>query len=165
MQNAVGGMQSVLVLGGASDLATASVEALAARGCTRVVLAARHPESLDEVEQRSRAAGVKDVRRLTFDAGEFTTHDDVVRDAFADGDIDLVLVAFGVLGRQSDFDGAPDDAVAAAEVNYVGAVSAMMRIVPRFRAQDHGTFVVLSSVAGERVRADNYVYGSTKAGL
>jgi decaprenylphospho-beta-D-erythro-pentofuranosid-2-ulose 2-reductase len=165
MQNAVGGVQSVLVLGGGSDLATATVEALAARGCTRVALAARHPESLDEVEGRIRAAGVNEVRRLSFDAAEPTTHDDVVRDAFSADDIDLVLVAFGVLGRQADFDESPDDAVAVAEVNYVGALSVMMRIVPRFRAQGHGTFVVLSSVAGERVRADSYVYGSTKAGL
>lgn len=165
MRNAVGGVQSVLVLGGTSDIAIATVEALAARGCSRVLLAARETARLDDAEARARAAGARDVERLAFDAGAPDTHDRVVDSAFAGGDIDLVLLAFGVLGTQEAFDAAPDEAVAAVEVNYVGGVSLLMRIVPRLRAQGHGTIAVLSSVAGERVRAANHVYGSSKAGL
>ena len=58
-----------------------------------------------------------------------------------------------------------DHAVAAAEVNYVGAVSAGLRLADRVRRQGHGTIVVLSSVAGVRPRSSNFVYGSTKAAL
>ena len=87
---------------------------------------------------------------------------DAVFDA---GDIDLVLLAFGVLGDQADFDAHPERAVEAAAVNYVGAVSAGLVVADRFRHQGHGTLVVLSSVAGERARRTNFVYGSTKAGL
>src|SRR5829696_4317858 len=165
MRNAVGGVQSVLVLGGGSDIATATVEALAVRGCTRVVLAARKPDRLDEVEARARAAGATEVERLAFDAGATETHQALVDAAFAGGDIDLVLVAFGVLGAQDAFDANPDEAVAAVETNYVGGVSILLRIVPCLRAQGHGTIAVLSSVAAERVRAANHVYGSSKAGL
>jgi decaprenylphospho-beta-D-erythro-pentofuranosid-2-ulose 2-reductase len=165
MRNAVGAVQSVLVLGGGSEIAAATVEALAARGCTRVLLAARQPDHLDDVDRRVRSAGATDVERLEFDAGDPSTHDALVQKAFAGGDIDLVLVAFGVLGHQSEFDAAPDEAVAAVEVNYVGAVSLLLRIAPHLRRQGHGTIVVLSSVAGERVRAANFVYGSSKAGL
>ena len=80
-------------------------------------------------------------------------------------DLDLVLLAFGTLGDQADFDADPELAVAAAQTNYVGAVSAGLIVADRFRRQGHGTLVVLSSVAGERARRTNYVYGSTKAGL
>ncbi len=59
----------------------------------------------------------------------------------------------------------PEQAVEAAEVNYVGAVSAGLIVADRFRRQGHGTLVVLSSVAAERARRTNFVYGSTKAGL
>jgi decaprenylphospho-beta-D-erythro-pentofuranosid-2-ulose 2-reductase len=52
-----------------------------------------------------------------------------------------------------------------AAVNYVGGVSAGLAAARRLRAQGHGTLVVLSSVAGERVRKANYIYGSSKAGL
>jgi decaprenylphospho-beta-D-erythro-pentofuranosid-2-ulose 2-reductase len=165
MKNAVGGVQSVLVLGGASDIAAATVEALARRGCTRVLLAARDVGGLDSVEERARAAGATTVERFAFDAGDAGTHQPLVDAAFGGGDVDLVLLAFGVLGSQDEFDASPEAAVAAVEVNYVGAVSLLVRIVPRLRAQGHGTIVVLSSVAGERVRAANHLYGSTKAGL
>jgi len=49
--------------------------------------------------------------------------------------------------------------------NYLGAVSVLLHVVPRLREQGHGRIVVLSSVAGERGRRKNFVYGSTKAGL
>ena len=76
-----------------------------------------------------------------------------------------MVLAFGVLGDQAAFDADPMLAVAAARTNYVGAVSAGLVTAERLRRQGHGTLVVLSSVAGERVRKANFVYGSTKAGL
>ena len=82
--------------------------------------------------------------------------------ADAHGDLDVVIQAFGQLGDDS----ANDDPVAAAalaEVNYVGAVSSGLAVARQLRAQGHGTLVVLSSVAGVRTRASNFVYGSTKA--
>ncbi len=76
-----------------------------------------------------------------------------------------MLLAFGVLGDQDDFDAFPEHAVEAARTNYVGAISASLIVADRFRRQGHGTLVVLSSVAAERSRKTTYVYGSTKAGL
>jgi decaprenylphospho-beta-D-erythro-pentofuranosid-2-ulose 2-reductase len=81
------------------------------------------------------------------------------------GDIDLVIVAFGVLGDQLVFDADPEAAAEAARANYVGGVSSCLAVAGRIRQQGHGTIVVLSSVAGVRARKSNYVYGSTKAGL
>jgi decaprenylphospho-beta-D-erythro-pentofuranosid-2-ulose 2-reductase len=81
------------------------------------------------------------------------------------GDVDLVLVAFGELGDQAALETDPAAAARLAQVNYVGAVSVGLAVAARMRAQGHGTLVALSSVAAERPRRSNFVYGSSKAGL
>jgi decaprenylphospho-beta-D-erythro-pentofuranosid-2-ulose 2-reductase len=81
------------------------------------------------------------------------------------GDIDVAVVAFGQLGAQREFEDDPEAAADLVRVNYVGAVSVGLALARRMRAQGHGHLVVISSVAGERARAANFVYGSSKAGL
>jgi decaprenylphospho-beta-D-erythro-pentofuranosid-2-ulose 2-reductase len=154
------------VLGGGSDIAEATTLELVRRGCRRVVLAARDLASLSSTVRTLREAGADDIYSVHFDARETTRHDEVIREA-ADliGDIDLALVAFGVLGDPAAFDDDPQAAVEAAETNYVGGLSVCLHLARRMRVQGHGTIVVLSSVAGERVRKSNPVYGSSKAGL
>lgn len=162
-------MQSVLVLGGGSDIAMAIVRELVARRTRRVVLAGRHPEAMEAGAAELRAAGA-DVDVMTFDATAVATHAEFIESAFADsafaaGDVDLVIVAFGVLGDQ---DRDERDAAAAVDVltaNFTGAASVGVLAAERLRAQGHGTIVLLSSVAGERVRRANFVYGSAKAGV
>ncbi|GGM68940.1 hypothetical protein GCM10012275_44250 [Longimycelium tulufanense] len=85
--------------------------------------------------------------------------------AFAHGDIDLAVVAFGVLGDQERAWQDVQVARELAEVNYVAPVSLGVLLAERMRAQGHGSIVALSSVAGERVRRSNFVYGSGKAGM
>ncbi len=104
------------------------------------------------------------VRALDFDATRPDEHEAVVAEAFADGDVDVVLLAFGVLPDAATA-AAPDAAAAVVTTNFTGAVSALTASAARLRAQGHGTMVVLSSVAGERPRRSNYLYGATKAGL
>jgi decaprenylphospho-beta-D-erythro-pentofuranosid-2-ulose 2-reductase len=166
MRNAVGGVQSALVLGGGSDIAQATAFRLVERGCRTVILAARRPDDLDAVAARLKEAGASTVETVPFDAADTDTHPAMIDELFArHGDIDLVLVAFGVLGDQDEFDDDIAAAVAAVEVNYVGGVSTGLATVKRMKEQGHGVLVYLSSVAGERVRQSNLVYGSSKAGL
>lgn len=166
MEDALGGVQSVLVLGGGSEIAIATLRRLVADRTRTVLLAARAPEALDATADDLRARGATTVETMAFDAADTASHEAFVERVFdRDTDIDLVLVAFGVLGDQAE---AERDGMAAAEiasVNYVGVVSVTMPIVARLRAQGHGTIVALSSVAGERVRQSNFVYGSSKAGM
>lgn len=84
---------------------------------------------------------------------------------FAEGDIDMVLLAFGLLGDQARDESAPLSAVRVAQTNYTGAVSAGLICAKALQGQGHGSLVVLSSVAGERARRANFIYGSSKAGL
>lgn len=166
MRDALGAPESVLVLGGGSDIARATLRALAAGRTRRVVLAGREPAALAPVADELASAGVAEVDVVAFDALETDRHEQVIDEIWAaHGDLDLVLLAFGVLGDQDRFDADPAAAARCAVANYAGAVSSGLAVASHLRRQGHGTLVVLSSVAGERVRADNVVYGSTKAGL
>ncbi len=166
MRDALGAVQSVLVLGGGSDIATATCEALVARRCRTVVLAGRDEAKLAGVADRLRSAGATTVDVVAFDATEPDTHQAVIDQIFDDhADLDVVVLAFGLLGDQAELEADPGAAAELATTNYVGAVSSGLAVARRLERQGHGTLVVLSSVAGERVRAENFVYGSTKAGL
>jgi decaprenylphospho-beta-D-erythro-pentofuranosid-2-ulose 2-reductase len=165
MKDALGAVQSVLVLGGGSDIALATCRVLAERRRARVVLAARKPEALDDAAASVRAAGASEVSVIAFDATDFASHEAFVRDAFDRfGDFDVVIVAFGVLGDQAaaQTDGA--SAVDIVQTNFTGVVSISVPLAVRMEQQGHGSLVLLSSVAGERARRANFVYGSSKAG-
>ena len=164
MRDGTGEVQSVLVLGGTSEIAEAIVERLVAGRCRRVVLAGRPSERLDATAARFAGPDVA-VEVVAFDAAATDSHEKVLGEVFDAGDIDVVVLAFGVLGDQDAFEHDPAAAVEAVTVNYTGGVSSGLVVAERLRAQGHGTLVVLSSVAGVRGRRDNFVYGSTKAGL
>jgi decaprenylphospho-beta-D-erythro-pentofuranosid-2-ulose 2-reductase len=166
MRNALGGVQSVLVLGGGSDIAAATLRKLVADRCRTVVLAVRDPSSVADLVTELEAAGASKVETIAFDARDTASHGAVIAEAFSShGDIDLVFSAFGVLGDQDTFDSDPAGAADAVVVNFAGQVSALTACASAMKAQGHGLIVVMSSVAGERVRKDNAVYGATKAGL
>lgn len=166
MKDALGAVQTVLVLGGTSEIALATVRRLARDRCRRVVLAVRDPQAAAPVAEALRADGLDEVHLIAFDARDPQGHAAVIDEAVALlGDLDLVLSAFGVLGDQAAFDADPATAAEAVSVNLAGAVSSGLAAANRLREQGHGTLVVISSVAGERVRAENLVYGATKAGL
>ena len=165
MQNAFGEPQSILLLGGTSDIGLAIVRKLVSPTCRHVVLACRTPGAAEPAIEALRRDGMT-VTAVPFDARNPSTHAALVDDVVADvGDIDVVIVAFGVLGDQATFDHDPVAAAEAVAVNYVGAVSVGLAVAEQFRKQGHGQLIVLSSVAGERVRKSNFVYGSSKAGV
>ena len=164
MQDAVGAVQSVLVLGGTSDIGLAIARRLAAPRRATVVLAGRHQTALDAAADQLRdTAG--EVSTADFDADDVDSHDAFFAKTLADRDFDVVVLAVGVLGDQA---AAEADVRVAADVlrtNFLGSASAALCAGQQLRRQGHGTLVVLSSVAGERVRRSNFVYGASKAGL
>lgn len=164
MIDAVGSPQSLLVLGGTSEIGLAVAERYARQRPLRITLAARPSERLDAAVERLRKAGAT-VNTLPFDARQPDTHTEVIEKAFADGDVDVTLVAFGVLGDQEEAWTNVDVARELAEVNYLAAVTVGVPLAERLRKQGHGVLVALSSAAGERARRSNFVYGSTKAGF
>ncbi|MCY9787868.1 decaprenylphospho-beta-D-erythro-pentofuranosid-2-ulose 2-reductase [Nocardiopsis sp. EMB25] len=163
MRDSVGTVRTVLLLGGRSEIGLAIVERLVRDGAREVVLAARG--GVEAYPSALTALGAT-VRSVDFDATLPDTHVKVV-DHVVElvGDLDVVVDAFGVLGDQAEFEADPAAAARAAAVTYTGHVSVGLAVAARLRAQGHGALVVLSSVAGVRVRRFNFVYGSAKAGL
>jgi decaprenylphospho-beta-D-erythro-pentofuranosid-2-ulose 2-reductase len=164
MIDSLGVPQSVLLLGGTSDIALATAERWIGLGTGRIVLAARPSERRDAAVARLESAGAK-VEAVDFDALAPETHTALVEQARSAGDIDVALLAFGLLGDAEEAWHDVDKAVELARVNYVGAVSCGVALAAAMQEQGHGAIVALSSVAGERVRRSNFVYGSTKAGM
>lgn len=158
MQNAIKQPQTIVVLGGASEIGRAIVRELDSPAVRTIVLACRRPSDVDLTGLSEHASVVA----VDFDATAVETHEGVIESIAAEhGDLDVVIQAFGQLGAD---DG--DDPVAGAhlaQVNYVGAVSSGLAVARQLRQQGHGTLIVLSSVAGVRTRPSNFVYGSTKA--
>ena len=165
MLNAVGQAQHILLLGGTSEIGLGVVSEFLQRGPAKVTLAAR-PESpriaQAKADLESRGA---DVEVLDFDATDFDSHPDVINKAWARGDVDVAIVAFGTLGDQEELWQNHDKAVASAQTNYTAPVSVGVLLGEKFKHQGHGTIIAMSSVAGMRVRRSNFVYGASKAGV
>lgn len=166
MLDAFGQPQSLVVLGGTSDIAGAVVHALAPKRLTTAVLAGRDEERLAEAAAQAKAAGVDHAPTVAFDAGQVDRAAAVVDECFAaaGGDVDVVLLAVGVLSRR-ELELDPERTAEVVTTGFSWPAAALTAVAARMKAQGHGRIVVLSSVAGVRVRRANFVYGATKAGL
>ena len=166
MINAVGNPQTLLLLGGTSEIGLAIVEEYLRKAPARVILAALpgDPRREDAVAQ-AKAAGATQVDLIDFDALDTASHPAVIDQAWKDGDVDIAIVAFGLDADAEELWQNQSKAVRVAEVNYTAAVSVGVLVGDRMKAQGFGRIIAMSSVAGERVKRANFVYGSTKAGL
>ncbi|OBF55873.1 decaprenylphospho-beta-D-erythro-pentofuranosid-2-ulose 2-reductase [Mycolicibacterium monacense] len=166
--DAVGNPQTILLLGGTSEIGLAICERYLRDAPARIVLAALPDDPGREAAvAQMRRAGAKSVEVIDFDAVDTASHPDVIDKASAGGsrDIDVAIVAFGLLGDAEELWQNQRKAVQIAEINYTAAVSVGVLLGEQMRAQGFGQIIAMSSAAGERVRRSNFVYGSTKAGL
>ena len=166
MNDAFGMPQTAVVIGGGSDIARAVLRRLVARRLRRIVLAGPHPDKLKAVAADLEALGAEAVTCIDFDVTDVAAADGVA-DACADalGRIDLVLVAAGVLGDQATAETDPAATAAVLTTNLTGPAAVLVAFAGRLRRQGSGRLVVITSVAGVRVRRANFVYGASKAGL
>lgn len=167
MENAFGQPQSVVVLGGSSDIARAITKRLCATRVRRVVLAGRNQQLLEEARSEALSAGAHQVDIVFFDASDISTAELTVNECFerVGGTVDLVVIAVGQLGAQRQIE---DEATAVGEmmiVNFAWPVAALAQLRHLLVRQGSGRVVVLSSVAAVRVRRAKYLYGGAKAGL
>ena len=153
---------SVLILGGASDIGRAVARRYAEKGCA-VILAARHSQRLEADAADLRLRWGATVRLEDFDVLDTDGHA-----AFLDrlGELpDVAVCIVGLLGEQA----ASQQEFAAArlvlESNFIGPASILGHLANRMQARGSGVIIGVSSVAGERGRASNYIYGAAKAGL
>lgn len=162
--DSLGNVQSVLLVGGTSEIGHAILTRLAqGNRLQRIVLLGRNEAALETAAQGWRDSGIETSVVVADLAGEIDVPVLTAR-CFESGDIDVVVMAAGITPNAE----AETDAELVRRVALVNFVSQMQlgtELVQRLRLQGHGALVVLSSVAVERPRADNYVYGATKGGL
>lgn len=166
MINAVGNPQTVLLLGGTSEIGLAICEEYLKKAPLRVILAALpNDPGRDAAVAQMKAAGATQVDLIDFDALDTDGHPKVIDEAFSQGDVDVAIVAFALDGDAEELWQNQRKAVLVANVNYTASVSVGVLLGEKMKAQGFGRIVAMSSVAGERVKRANFVYGSTKAGL
>lgn len=165
MINAVGDPQKILLLGGSSEIGLAIVREYLGHARANVVLALRPGRDQDALATDLRAAGAREVTFVDFDATQPQTHAEVIERAWAGGDVDVAIVAFGVLGDQERLWHDQPAAVEAFAVNTTAAVSVGVLLGQKMSAQGYGQIIAISSVAGVKIRRSNFVYGATKAGM
>jgi decaprenylphospho-beta-D-erythro-pentofuranosid-2-ulose 2-reductase len=164
--DAVGNPQTILLLGGTSEIGLAICERYLQNAHARILLAAMPDDpGRDGAVAQMKAAGARSVELIDFEATDTDSHPKMIDAAFAGGDVDVAIVAFGLLGDADELWQNQRKAVQIAEINYTAAVSVGVLLGEKMRAQGFGQIIAMSTVAGERVRRSNFVYGSTKAGL
>jgi NAD(P)-dependent dehydrogenase (short-subunit alcohol dehydrogenase family) len=161
VRDSTGTVQTILVLGGNSDIGVAIASRLARARQATVILAGRDPARLTAAAALVREAGADRVEMLPFDANDFSGHEVLIEAAVnLAGDLDVIVMAFGVLGAPGALDqsaysqlqnGDGAGPIEVAMTNYVGSVSAGLAAARQLRRQGHGDLVVISSGPERRV--------------
>ena len=157
--------QRILVIGATSAIAHA-VSRRYATAHASIVLIGRRAEALEANAGDLRVRGAADVRTALLDAQDLPRHAEVIATAFAAfGGFDAVLVAWGVLPDQAASERSAEIAVASFDTNARSVIALLTDLANRFESQGQGAIAVLSSPAGDRGRASNYLYGAAKAAV
>jgi decaprenylphospho-beta-D-erythro-pentofuranosid-2-ulose 2-reductase len=156
-------VRRVLIIGAGSAIAEAVSRILAARGDT-LCLVGRNPAALEAIAADLKVRGAKAVHVARMDANDFAAHEPMLASAeqVMEG-LDTVLIAHGTLSDQGACEQSTDLTLRELTTNGVSVVALATRIGSRFEQRGAGTIAVISSVAGDRGRQSNYVYGSAKA--
>jgi len=155
----------VLILGALSAVAEQTARLHAAEGA-HLTLVARKSEALDNVAQDLRTRGASQVDTLILDLADAAQATDLVSQwNEAMGGLSHAYLFYGILGDQDEAQSNLDQAESIAQINYTSAIRWAAAIGNVLEAQGSGVIVGISSVAGDRGRQSNYVYGSAKAGF
>lgn len=158
-------MNRILIVGATSAIAEAAARRFAERG-DALFLVARSRDKLDPIARDLSVRGADRATPYAMDADDLNAHGAMLDAATADlGGIDTVLIAYGTLPDQAACAADPAAAVTAWHTNAVSVIALVTDIANRLETQGSGLIAVISSVAGDRGRASNYVYGSAKAGV
>jgi decaprenylphospho-beta-D-erythro-pentofuranosid-2-ulose 2-reductase len=161
-----GGISNAVIIGATSAIAQAVARGLAPRG-VRFVLVGRDASKLSAVADDLRVRGAAQVDfAAVSDLADLGEHGRIVDTArFLLGSIDLVLIAHGSLPDQKRVERDAPAVIASIELNAIGVISLMTRFANALEEQRRGMIAVIGSVAGDRGRRSNYVYGTAKAAI
>ena len=156
-------MKKILVIGATSAIAEHSTRIWAGRGDT-LYLVARNKERLNAIAVDLKVRGASQIYTFCTDLNHLDSHAKLLDAAEAAmAGIDTVLIAHGTLSNQKSCEQNAEEMLAEIKTNALSTISLLTLIANLFEAKQAGTIAVISSVAGDRGRASNYVYGSAKA--
>ncbi len=156
-------MKKILIIGVTSAIAEATARIWAQRG-DELFLVARNQERLSVITEDLKVRGSSGVNSYSMDANNFDQHSSMLDKAFKVlGVIDIVLIAHGTLSNQKECEHSVELTMHEIKTNTLSVIALLTHLANRFEIQGGGTIAVISSVAGDRGRASNYVYGSSKA--
>lgn len=166
MNDSLGNPQSAIIFGADSDIAKATMELLIKRRCKTLYLGGRNIQALEQVAKLATEYGATKVNTFHFDATEINKKKEIIEKLFSESDgIDLALIAFGILGNQSQYELDIEKTATLMTTNYIGSATTGLLLSLEMKSQGYGNIVVLSSVAAERARKENFIYGSSKAAM
>lgn len=155
-------MRKILIVGATSAIAEATARLWAVRG-DALFLAGRRAGRLDVIAADLRVRGASAVACGVFDACDVSMHEEMLQAAeTALGGLDIVLIAHGSLPDQEACEASVEKTLAAMQTNALSVIALATLIGQRFAAQGSGCLAVIGSVAGDRGRQSNYVYGAAK---
>ena len=158
-------MQRVLIIGASSAIAEATARRWAARGAA-LFLVGRKAERLEQIAADLRVRGAASVACQAQDACARDAHETMLCAAEqAMGGLDVALIAHGSLPDQKACEASVELTLEEIDPNALSVIALLTRLATRFEAQGHGSLAVISSVAGDRGRQSNYVYGAAKGML
>jgi len=157
--------KAVLIVGATSAIAHESAKLLASEGA-RFFLVGRTKEKLEAIATDLEVRGASGVFTASLDSEGLIANAKLIDEANSKlGGIDVALVAHGILGDHQEAEADPKVADEIFRVNFTSCLYLLTRLANYFTARKAGTIVVISSVAGDRGRSSNYVYGASKAAL
>jgi short-subunit dehydrogenase len=158
-------MQKILIIGATSAIAEATARHYAERGA-QLYLAARNAGQLSAIAEDLLVRGAGSVRTVQFDVNDATRRPEVIGAAFRElGSIDVVLLAHGTLPNQQQCEASEEVALEEFKTNATSTIALLTILANLMMGAGQGTIAVISSVAGDRGRASNYLYGSAKAAV
>jgi short-subunit dehydrogenase len=158
-------MLRVLIIGATSAIAEATARCYAARGA-RIFLVARDVTRLKDIADDLRIRGAVAVDHATLDVNDLSAHAGVIEKAWQQlGSIDVALIAHGTLPDQLACESSVETALAEFATNGTSTIALLAALAPGMEAQGRGVLAVISSVAGDRGRQSNYLYGAAKAAV
>lgn len=158
-------MEKVLVIGATSAIAEATARLFAEKGASLYLLA-RNESRLADLASDLKIRGAVEVGYAAFDACDFASHAPLVERAVESmGGCDVALIAHGTLSDQQACEQSFEVTQQELNINALSFISLLTHLANRFEAEKRGTIAVISSVAGDRGRQSNYVYGTAKAAV
>ncbi len=155
----------ILILGATSALAQATARYFARDGAD-FVLVARSAQKLATVKSDLLVRGAKEIVTIEADLTELARHQEIIETALKPfSGLDMVLIAYGTLGEQRNDEQSVDATLREFTTNATSVISLLTLLGNHFEKQKRGCLAVLSSVAGDRGRQSNYIYGASKAAV